>query len=97
MSENTDTKKCMYCAELIKKEAVKCRYCGSWLEQGQATRWRRSRENKMILGICAGLAKQFNIDVTLVRIGFIIAAFLGWGILLYLVLWPLIPWEEKKE
>lgn len=42
----------------------------------------------MILGVCAWLSKQFNIDATILRIIFVIAALgYGTGIGIYLILW----------
>jgi phage shock protein C len=52
----------------------------------------RDPENGMLAGVCAGLAEYFEIDPTLVRIGFIAAALAGGpGILLYIMLWFVIP------
>lgn len=96
MSDKEEAKKCPYCAEIIKKEAVKCRYCGAWLDREPATRMMRSRKDKMVLGICAGLAKHLGIDVSLIRLGFVVATLTGgWGILVYLILWIIMPWEPK--
>lgn len=52
---------------------------------------RRGRD-RWIGGVCSGLAEYFNVDPLFVRIAFVAAAFLqGLGILLYLVLWVLMP------
>lgn len=54
----------------------------------------RSQSNKMIAGVCSGIARYFNIDPTIVRIIFVILALAGGpGLLLYLILWLVIPSE----
>lgn len=55
----------------------------------------RSKSEKMIAGVCGGLAQYFNIDPTLVRLGWIIFALtFGTGILAYIICAFVIP-EEK--
>ncbi|OMG58127.1 hypothetical protein BJN44_03720 [Tessaracoccus sp. ZS01] len=54
----------------------------------------RSR-NGMIGGVAAGVAKAINVDVTMVRVAFIlISIFAGSGLLVYLILWAVIPRED---
>jgi phage shock protein C len=52
----------------------------------------RSTTDKMIAGVCAGVAKYFNIDTVLVRILFVLFALAGGpGILAYIILWIVMP------
>jgi phage shock protein C len=52
----------------------------------------RSTKNKMIGGVCAGVADYFNVDPTIVRVIYVLLIFLfGTGILLYLILWIIMP------
>jgi phage shock protein C len=52
----------------------------------------RSEKEKMIAGVAGGLAEYFNIDPTLVRIGFVLAT-LAWGtgVIAYLAMWLIVP------
>jgi phage shock protein C len=56
----------------------------------------RSR-NKMIAGVCAGIAEYFGWEVTLFRVVFVLVSILSVafpGILVYLVLWVVMPRPE---
>lgn len=58
----------------------------------------RSTENVIIAGVCAGLADYFEIDETLVRIIFVLLAIGGGsGVLIYFILWLVIPEEENMN
>ena len=51
----------------------------------------RDEYHKMIGGVCAGLAEYFQMDVTIVRILFVITACGGVGFIPYIILWIVIP------
>jgi phage shock protein C len=54
----------------------------------------RIRDGRLVAGVCAGLAAYFGIDPTLVRLAFVfLTVFGGFGILLYLGAWLVIPDE----
>ncbi len=56
---------------------------------------RRSRKNRIIVGVCGGLAEFFGISSFWFRLGFLIALLPGGvpGLLLYLLMWIIIPSE----
>jgi phage shock protein PspC (stress-responsive transcriptional regulator) len=51
----------------------------------------------VIGGVCSGIAEYFAVDVTVVRIIFALLALSGAGIVLYLLLWLLMPAGESSE
>lgn len=57
----------------------------------------RSRTDRMVAGVCAGVGDYFGVDVTLIRVIVAVAAVItgGVGILAYLVAWALIPAESE--
>jgi phage shock protein C len=58
---------------------------------------RRSRSNRRIAGVVAGLAHYFGIDVTLARVLYVLISIFSAafpGILVYLILWIVVPQEE---
>ena len=55
---------------------------------------RRSRTNRMLAGVIGGLAEHFGIDATLARAVFVVVSIVSAafpGILVYVILWVLIP------
>ncbi len=56
------------------------------------TRFYRDERNKVVAGVCSGIANYFGIDPLVVRILFVIFAFgFGFGFITYLVLWVAVP------
>ena len=52
-------------------------------------------DDKMIGGVCAGLAEYLDIDPTIVRIVWVLMVlFAGFGILLYVILWLIMPKQQ---
>ena len=57
----------------------------------------RSRNQKMLAGVCGGLGEFTGIDPTLIRLGFAALALLGGhGILVYLVMCVIVPPEPEE-
>lgn len=61
----------------------------------QKAKLRRSRSNRVIGGVCGGLAEFFGISAFWFRLGFLIALLPGGipGLLLYFLAWIIIPAE----
>ena len=58
----------------------------------------RNTMNKVIGGVCSGLAELFGLDVALVRIAFVIAfMFASFGFWLYIILWIVLPVEGQQS
>jgi phage shock protein PspC (stress-responsive transcriptional regulator) len=51
----------------------------------------------MLTGVCAGLARQFGVSATAIRLAFVVGTFIGgWGLLIYLALWVIMPVRKKE-
>ncbi|MGO4200657.1 PspC domain-containing protein [Rhodococcus sp. TAF43] len=55
----------------------------------------RSSSQRMLSGVCGGVAEYFGIDVNLVRVAAVVGAFISFGTvaLIYLAAWMLMPGE----
>jgi len=58
------------------------------MERQQLT---RSETDKRVAGVCGGIAEYFDLDPILIRVGFVAAAVMGFGLILYVVLWIVLP------
>jgi phage shock protein C len=57
----------------------------------------RSSSDKMIAGVCAGLADYFDLDPTIIRVIWVLAFFCaGTGLLVYIILWIVLPLAPSR-
>ena len=76
-------------------DCLYCSGCGRQLGAKVIRRpLERAREGRKIAGICMGLARHLDVDVTLIRVLTIVGAlFTGIGFIAYLIAWIVIPEE----
>ena len=91
---------CTNCGQALRESGKFCQNCGKPAEGGQPprTNWpplERAREGKKIAGVCAGFARHLGMDVTLVRIAWLLIALTaGVGFIAYIVAWIAMPLES---
>jgi phage shock protein PspC (stress-responsive transcriptional regulator) len=58
-----------------------------------STKLRKSSADKMIAGVCGGIANSLGWDATIIRIIFVVLTVIGWGtpIIIYLILALVMP------
>ena len=58
----------------------------------------RPQNDRMLAGVCAGIARYFGIDPTIVRIGWVLfSLFVGSGVLAYLLMWLFMPDADGRR
>ncbi len=63
-----------------------------------AKRLYRSETDKIIGGVCGGIAEYLNIDSVIIRVLFILALISeGFGLMLYIILWVVLPTKENID
>src|SRR3954466_13374722 len=60
---------------------------------------RRPLDDRMVAGVCSGVARYLGIDPVLVRVGFAVLAFVTWGaaLIAYPVMWIIMPDEPTAQ
>ena len=88
---------CAKCLRELEAESAYCRHCGASVAAGgpSARRLTRRPSEGKLGGVCSGIAVYLDVDVTIVRLAWIILSivpgvFVG-GVLAYLAAWVLMP------
>lgn len=96
----------MFCTGCGKEFGEQDRFCsscgkpasGESPQAGPRPRLTRSMREKKIAGVCAGIARHLDWDVTLIRIAFLAAILInGVGLLAYLIGWIAMPRDDEFE
>jgi phage shock protein C len=86
---------CPYCRTENAPGATRCAACTSWMTQPPPAReWTRARDGRWLGGVARGLANRFGLSTVAIRLAFILATvFGGWGLVIYVALWIVMPQE----
>jgi phage shock protein C len=89
---------CNYCGKVIQDDAAVCAYCGIRVGASLArTQLVRPRKGRKVAGVCLGFSEYFDIDVTVVRLVWLITALMTCvGFIPYIVAWIVMPEEPLQ-
>lgn len=91
-------RRCPYCDEEIRTEAIRCRHCRSRLAARDPSAWCRDLPERRIGGVAAAVAQALAIPVAAARFGFIVLApFHFLGVIVYGALWMVVPFRSGEE
>ena len=91
---------CTQCGSELREQDCYCSQCGRRLKPevppSMRERLMRDMQHKKIAGVCAGLARYFDVDVVLVRLIFLVLALsTGIGFIAYIVAWIVMPKDTQ--
>ncbi len=92
---------CTECGVPLRDDDRYCSRCGRRTAVAEEPNLRRTlmldKRNKKIAGVCAGFARYFDADVTLVRVVWLaIALGTGVGFIAYIVAWIIMPSDNGR-
>ena len=89
---------CNFCGKVIQDDGSHCAYCGKRVGNLIARhRLVRPRTGRKIAGVCTGFAEYFDLDVTLVRLVWLLVGVMtGVGLLSYPIAWVVMPEEPLR-
>ena len=90
---------CPQCGKEYSERVNFCCNCGTAISapvSAHAKKLMRSRTDKKIAGVCGGFADYFEVDVTLLRILWLMLVCIGgWGVIGYVIAWIAMPQQPQ--
>jgi phage shock protein C len=91
---------CNYCGKTIQEDAQVCAYCGKRVGAvSSRSRLIRPMRGRKVAGVCMAFSEYFDLDVSLIRVVWLLVALFsgGAGVLAYLIGWIVIPSESDLQ
>ena len=91
------SRKCPYCAEEIRAEAIRCPFCRSRLGASDRAEWYRGHPERRVAGVAAAVAHALAFPIMGVRLAFVALTFVHFlGAIVYGALWLLVPFTPGE-